>query len=288
MAAPFYEAWPATRAQFHELDAVTDIELADLCFASDETALRATRNTQPAVFTVGLATYTGMTERYGDPDYVAGHSLGHITAAAAAGMLAPTTGIGFVRKRGELMEAAAHEAGPGTMLAVLFAASDLVADICAEYDDVSIAGFNAPRQTLISGTTDAVDRVTEAITAETRARFIDLDVDAAFHSPVMAPAVVPFTDEVADLPLADADIPIVSDISTTVYTTPETARQDFAAQLTSPIDWVGVIETLQAHGVDRYVEFPPAGTLTELIETIAPETTTVALETPADAQEEFA
>ncbi|MFB6299900.1 MAG: ACP S-malonyltransferase [Halobacteriales archaeon] len=280
MGAAFYETWPATRERFDQLDDSAALDLYDLCFQADQETLQTTANTQPAVYAIGVATYAGAVSRIGPPDYVAGHSLGHLTAATAGDALIPEDGIELVTRRGELMEDAAQRDGPGTMVAVLLADPADVERICGEYENVSVAGFNTPRQTVISGTTDAISAARAAIEAETRARFTELDVGAAFHSPVMASASSPFGELVDHIPFQNASIPICSDVTTEIYTDPAVARRDLTAQLTAPIDWVGVIDTLSERGVETFVEFPPAGTLVELIEKIAPETETIALKSP--------
>lgn len=285
MGEAFYDELPDVREQFDRLDRALDVDLTDLCFAGSRERLRTTANTQPAVFATGLAAYTGVVERLGEPEYVAGHSLGHLTALAAAGAFDPTDGIRLVRRRGEAMQQAANADGPGTMVAVLLADADVVRETCETVDDAAVAGFNAPRQTVVSGTEAAVDRVQSIISDQTRARFVELDVGAGFHSPVMRSAVEPFTDALDDTPVRPADVPVCSDVTGDVYTDPGTARRDLADQVTSPIDWVGVVEALDERGVDHYVELPPAGTLVDLVEKIAPDAETTALEDPATLRE---
>lgn len=285
MGRAFYEEWETTRSRFDALDAAIDIELYDCCFDGDSDALRRTANTQPAVFAVGIATYAGVRERVGPPDYVAGHSLGHVTAAAAADALSDEAGIELVRRRGEAMQAAAEAEGPGTMVSVLLADPETVVEVCEQYPDVSVAGFNGPRHTVVSGRNEAVARVRADLDDRTRARFVDLDVGAAFHSPVMEPATNPFADTLEATPLRPATVPICSDVTGEVYTDPAVARRDLAAQLTAPIDWMRVVERLADRGVTRYVAFPPTGTLSELIDRIAPDAETVRLEGPADVEE---
>jgi [acyl-carrier-protein] S-malonyltransferase len=280
MGRAFYDAWPATRSRFDALDEAADVDLSRLCFGADEETLRATANTQPAVYATGVAAHAGALERLDAPDFVAGHSLGHLTAATAAGALDPREGIELVRRRGELMQRAAERDGPGTMVAVLLADPNAVVDACDGVEGAGVAAFNAPRQTVVSGTEAAVERVTSAVEDETRVRITALDVGAAFHSPVMRSAADPFAAALDRTDFDRASIPVCSDVSTAVYTAPAVARRDLAAQLTAPIDWVGVVEALAARGVDRFVEFPPAGTLASLVEKVAPDAETIALDSP--------
>jgi [acyl-carrier-protein] S-malonyltransferase len=285
MGRAFYEEWETTRKRFDALNAAVDVDLHDRCFDGASDALRRTANTQPAVFATGIATHAGVCEHVGPPDYVAGHSLGHITAAAAAGALSDKAGIDLVRRRGELMQAAARANGPGTMVSVLLADPETVVKVCGQYADASVAGFNGPRNTAVSGRSEAVADVRADLDARTRARFVDLDVSAAFHSPVMEPARDPFGDALESAPLRPATTPVCSDVTGELYTDPAVARRDLAAQLTAPIDWVSVVERLADCGVTRYVAFPPAGTLSELIDRIAPDAEIVRLEGPADVEE---
>lgn len=289
MGQAFYDNWPETRAVFDRLDAALDIDLRGLCFDGTTEAIQQPSTTQPLLLAIGLAVYEGVTARFDvEPTLVAGHSLGHFTALAAAGAMDPAATVELTHKRGRCMEQAATADGPGTMVAVLLADPDVVADACTAREDVGVALYNAPRQTVISGTTEGVAAVQERLDERATVRFHELDVGAAFHSPVMASAVDCVETAMAEVPLREADIPAVSDVNGEVYTAPSVARQDLTAQITSPVDWVSVVEQLRAQGIDRFVEFPPAGVLSALVERIAPDVDCLTLDTPADAQEVFA
>lgn len=284
MGKAFYQAWPAVRKRLETLSTAISEDLHRLCLKSSTKELQATRNTQPALFGIGVAIYEELVDRYClTPDYVAGHSLGHFAALAAAGALDPLEGVTLVRKRGELFTAAAQEKGPGTMLAVLFVDPEKVTAVCANREDVSIGLYNAPQQTVISGTREGVTAVREHIAERTRARFRELDVAAAFHSPIMAPATNPVSQAVAESDIKSAEIPIISDVSCRIYTDPVVAQRDLSKQVTASVNWCGVIRRLQAAGVKRYVVLPPTGSLPGLIERIHSSAEIIELETPDDA-----
>jgi [acyl-carrier-protein] S-malonyltransferase len=289
MGRAFYDDWPAVRATFDRLDDALELDLRELCFDGTTAAIRRPGNTQPLLLTAGIAVYEGVTARFGiEPSLVAGHSLGHFTALAAAGAMDPATAVALTRQRGRCMEQAADTDGPGTMVAVLLADPDAVAEACDAREDVGVALYNAPKQTVISGTAEGAAAVRETLEERTTARFRELEVGAAFHSPVMASAVDCVERAMADVTLREAGIPVVSDVTGEAYTDPSVARRDLTAQITSPVDWVAVVERLRARGVERFVEFPPSGVLSSLVERIAPDADCVALETPADAREVFA
>lgn len=289
MGKNFYEAWPEARTTFDSLDSTLDSDLHEICFQHETKELTLPRNAQPALLAAGYATYAGITSRFSvEPSFVAGHSIGHFTAITAAGMASPADFLDVVRQRGKLMERAEQEAGPGTMLAVLLVDPDIVAGVCRDHDDVSIALYNGPKQTVISGSTEGVKDVQATLSNATSARFRELRVGTAFHSPIMAPAVDPLKKIFREVSLEKATIPIVSDVTGRVYTDPPVARRDLTNQITSSVDWTSVVEELRGRGVTRYVEFPPAGVLSDLVDRIHPEAECCTLETPADAREVFA
>jgi len=287
MGRAFVDAWPEAGAAFDRLDAA-DRDLRALCFGDDADRLRRTEHTQPAVYAVGVAVAAAVRRRYGvAPALVAGHSLGHFTAAAHAGLFDPADGLDLVARRGAAMAAAGRADGPGRMVAVLFAEPETVAEACEAVEGASVAAYNSPRATVVSGREDAVAAVEDRLADRGRARFTDLDVGAAFHSPVMASAVADVAAALAAAPMAAASIPIVSDVSGRAYTDPAVAREELAAQVRAPVDWTAAVETLADRGIERFVEFPPAGTLTRFVPRIGADVEAVALADPADAEALF-
>lgn len=286
MGRSFYDEWPEFRAAFDRMDEHVDFDLADLVFEGSQERLTETRYTQPAVLAVGAAAAVAVEERYGiEPDLVAGHSLGHFTAHVSAGGLSPESAISLVSERGRLMQRAGERNGPGTMLAVLLVDPDEVAAVCEEYPDVSVGVYNSSRQTVVSGATDQVQQVREAIEAEHRARFSELEVGTAFHSPLMRSAVPEFTDRLESTAFTETAVPVVSDVSTEPYEAPSVARAELAAQMTSAVQWTGVVESLAEAGVTHYVEFPPSGTLASLVDSANVEGETIEFESPEDFPE---
>jgi len=78
--------------------------------------LTRTEVAQPALFAIGLALTDAARAQGLRPAFVAGHSLGEYTAAAAAGALDPGDAMRLVCTRGRLM-AEIQERSPGAMAA---------------------------------------------------------------------------------------------------------------------------------------------------------------------------
>lgn len=282
MLDPFAEAWPTVDRVLDRI--APTASLGSLLFDADEETLRKPENTQPAVLATGIAVAEAITDRTGmTPDVVAGHSLGHITAATTAGVFSPADAVALVAERGRLMAMAEDEAGPGTMVAVLLASRDTVAAVVEDVPGVAVAGYNGPGQTVISGPRAAVNDAVDALRARAdRVRTTELDVGSAFHSPVMEPAVDPFQRTLEATAFDDPNVPVVSDVTGDAYEEGAVTRRDLGHQLTSPVRWQAVVETLVDRGVERVVELPPAGTLATFTERIAPELDVVTIDDPED------
>ena len=131
------------------------------------------------------------------PIAFAGHSLGELTALAAAGVLEEHDALRLVVLRGRLMAESGEASGGGTMLALLGAEPAQAAALADEFG-VAVANDNAPGQIVLSGApADLRDVRTKARAAGLRA--IPLDVSGAFHSPQMAAAVAPFREALAEV-----------------------------------------------------------------------------------------
>src|SRR4051794_33708981 len=172
-----------------------------------ERASDGTRWAQPAIYCAALA---GAEELGVQPDVMAGHSLGEITALVAAGALSADDGLRLVAARGRFMQEAAEETGDGGMTAVRAREDnrEAIAEVAAA-NDVAIANDNAPDQLVLSGALDALDRV-EAELKERGVRGKRLPVAGAFHSPLMEPAVEPFRAVVEGIDFAAPRVPVMS------------------------------------------------------------------------------
>src|SRR6202035_5836120 len=158
---------PAARSVFDEADKALGFSVSDLCFNGSEEVLKQTANTQPAILTASVATYRVLAENGVQPAYVAGHSLGEISALVAPGSLDFSDAVRLVRHRGEYMQSAVPEGG-GAMAGILGLAPAQLAEICRQAADgqvVAPANLNSPEQTVISGHAEAVKRAVELASA---------------------------------------------------------------------------------------------------------------------------
>jgi [acyl-carrier-protein] S-malonyltransferase len=238
------------------------LELAESEVGSDlfERAADGTRWAQPAIFCAALA---GVEELdAGEADFMAGHSLGEITALVAAGAIAADDGLRLVAARGRLMQEAAEETGDGGMTAVRAGEGnrETIAEVAAA-TDVAIANDNAPDQLVLSGALSALDDA-EAQLKERGIRSKRLPVAGAFHSPLMEPAVEPFRALVGETQISEPRVPVISCVTAEPF---DDIPELLVRALTEPVRWLDVMRALEARGVTDFVETGPGRVLTNLV-----------------------
>ncbi|MFE3607861.1 ACP S-malonyltransferase [Streptomyces goshikiensis] len=257
MGAEVLDAFPEHCAL---ADDILGLSVRELCLHGGD-RLRLTRYAQPALFTVHALTYLAGREEQGEPDVVAGHSLGEFNALMVAGVLDFAGGLRLVAERGRLM----GEADGGAMAAVLGAGLTEVERTLAASGrtDVEVANDNSATQVVISGTAAGVSAVTALLTAGDPAiRCVPLPVSAAFHSREMAPAALRFAAVLAETPLAPPRLPVISNVTARPYPPGEPVAALLGRQIRSRVRWTETMEHLLDSGVDEVTEIGRGRTLT--------------------------
>jgi len=236
-------------------------DIAELCIKDPQRVLNQTQYTQPALYTVNALSYLERKARgAAPPDILAGHSLGEYNALFAAGAFDFITGLKLVQKRGQLMSLAPK----GAMAAVLEINVADIERILAEsgFQHVDIANINSLQQCIISGAYDEVLAL-EPHFLEAGARFVQLNVSAAFHSRLMSDIEREFADYLTQFTFQPLSIPVLSNVTARAY--PGTDYQTLLTrQISSPVRWYESISWLLAQGCDDFAEVGPGDVLTKL------------------------
>ncbi len=248
----------------------------------DPAAPQRTADAQPAVLAASLVAWRALVAVGVHPDVVAGHSLGEVTAAIAAGVLSVRDGAALAAARGDAMTAVC-ERGTGGMAAVLRLGPDAVEVIVDGIDDAVIANDDAPGQIVVAGPPPALRQLREVVRFA-GGRVVPLAAEGAFHSPAMAGAAPNLAATLARLRLRDPRVPIVSGATATPLRTASDVADALVEGLGAPVRWREVQARLVELRVTDLVEVGPGGVLAGLAIRAMPEVTVHRVGTPDDVQ----
>jgi [acyl-carrier-protein] S-malonyltransferase len=270
----------AARHTFEEADDVLGYALSEVCFTGPIERLTATDVCQPALVATSVAAYRAAVEQSGfQPDLVFGHSLGEYSALVAAESMDFERALRVVAERGDAMRQAGLSA-PGAMLAVLGLSDDEVAALVGEVDGAWPANENCPGQVVVSGTVAGIDAL-EALATGRGVRSARLQVDGAFHSPLMAPAAERLRPALEAWEPAAPAVPFLS-TTTCAIEEPARMRAVLLDQLTSPVRFGPAVEVALGMGVDAVVEFGPGKVLSGLVRRVSRDVAARQVGVPAD------
>jgi [acyl-carrier-protein] S-malonyltransferase len=257
-----------------EISDAIGLDIVRLGTTADADEIKDTANAQPLIVAAGLmsAQALGATSSF---SYVAGHSVGEITAAAVAGALTHIDAMKLVRARGVEMSKAAGVTSSG-MAAVLGGDRQVVLNAIADLGLVA-ANDNGGGQIVAAGDLDAIAQL-----APEGARVRPLAVAGAFHTSFMQPAVEPLRSLAATITTSTPSVGVLSNKDGAVVTEGTEVLDRIVNQIANPVRWDLCMETLVSLGVTGVIEMAPAGTLVGLIKRAAPTIEQFAFKSPDD------
>ena len=267
MGQDLAQAFPTAKATFEEADDILGLSLSRIMWEGPEEELTSTENAQPALFVHSVATWRTIRDQVPSVAVAAGHSLGELSAHAAAGTYSFADGLRTVRRRGELM-ARAGETESGSMAAVLGLSPAEAEALCAQGRDAGhvlvAANLNADGQVVVSGDLPGIAWVEENGKEAGAKRVVRLNVSGAFHSPLMAPAAQEFAAHLEGVEMRDPDFPVESNVLATRVHEADDVADLLVRQLTSPVRWTECVADMVGLGVDAFIEVGPGSVLTGL------------------------
>src|SRR6202163_443182 len=256
-----------------------DVDLRRLLTTADDDELRLTQNAQPALCFVGIG-LTLLLRRHGvEPVAAAGHSVGEYTALAASGAVSAHQVIKAVVERGRAMAEAAP-AGTSSMAAVLGLDAQAVEVALAGMHDAWPANYNTPTQTVIAGTTAGLEAAPKRLQAAGAKRVVPLNVSAAFHTPLMAPAAERLRAALDHIEWRAPRLPVMANLTGRPHQGGDRIPQVMEMQLRSPVRWAECVGTLVDMECNTFVEVGPKRALTGMMKELAPTATALAVGTP--------
>ncbi len=283
----FLSPWIAEPRFSDHLGAISDavgIDLVAHGTVSDADTIRDTAVAQPLIVAAGLLTLSalldGRRDRIGG---VAGHSVGEITAAAAAGILSEPDAMTLVRERGSAMAKAASLVETGMSAVIGGDEAELLKKL-AELG-LEPANFNGGGQIVVAGELAALDALKAS--PPTGARVIALQVAGAFHTRYMSPAVDHLREVADGIESHDPTLPIWTNRDGSRVTEGAVFVDLLVGQVSSPVRWDKTMDAFAAAGVTGVIEIAPAGALVGLAKRGLKGVPTVAVKTPDDLAAAF-
>jgi [acyl-carrier-protein] S-malonyltransferase len=283
----FLRPWlelPGFEDRLRWLSACAGLDLIHFGTEADADTIRDTAIAQPLLVGAGLVSLLSLfphpTDAYKMVGVGAGHSVGEITAAAAAGVISAEQAMVFVRERGKAMADAAAVTETG-MTAVLGGDPEAVlAGI--EKHDLTAANNNGSGQIVAAGA--LTDLATFHDDPPEGARLRPLPVAGAFHTHYMQPAVKVLGEYARAVSTHDARTRLLSNADGAVIQSGRDYLKRLVIQVSNPVRWDLCMRTMSELGVTALIEVPPAGTLAGMAKRALPGIEIVALKTPDDME----
>ena len=260
MGKLFYEHYAVFRHKFDEcielLKDECDIDIRSVMWGKESMLLDKTQYTQPALFVFEYA-LSALWQSWGlKPSLVMGHSVGEYVAACVAGVMSLKDSLRLIAARGRLMQELPDDGG---MVAV-FAPDTVIEPHLVGYSLVSIAAKNSCKNTVISGDSISLNKITDKL-RKIGITCVSLQVSHAFHSPLMRPMLSAFREIAESIHYRPPGIPLVSNISGKHIKSTEIDAEYWIRHIISPVDFASSIDYLWLNDFRHYLEIGPKSTL---------------------------
>jgi len=254
--------------------------------------LNQTEFTQPALLTASTALLRLWRQRGGAQAVcAAGHSLGEYSALVAAGSLQFSDAVKLVAFRGRAMSEAVPD-GVGLMAAILGLDDAQLEALCdeasSEQEKVWAANYNCPGQLVVAGHIGAVERLIELAKQAGAKRALPLQVSAPSHTPLMQPAADQMRTQLADIDIAQAEMPVWSNALAAPLQDADAIRDALVQQLVSPVRWSETIHHMHAAGVVAGIEMGPGKVVGGIVRRVKRDLTVYATDSSANMDKAIA
>jgi acyl transferase domain-containing protein/NADPH:quinone reductase-like Zn-dependent oxidoreductase len=233
--------------------------LDDVFTAAANDPLERHENAQPLLFAVQVALARLWQSLGLQPDAVLGQSVGEVAAAHVAGALDLDEAARVIVGRGAACQSVS---GRGRMAVVDLSAAEAERAIAGEGGAVTVASFNAPRSTVLSGTTEALERIAARLeSAGAKVRFVEA-VDFASHGPQMEAVRGAFAAALGTLRPRPAAIRFDSTVTPGPMPGEDLDASYWFRNLRQPVRFLEAVHRLVDDGHSIFLEISPHAAMT--------------------------
>ena len=275
MGKDIYENNEVAKQEFDKIFSSLSFDLKTAMFEGPEETLKKTKYTQPAIVAMSLVLEKLVREKGIKPDFVAGHSVGEYAAFGSGEFLTLSDAVKLTAFRGETMNEIAESVNGG-MAAIIGMESSKIEEVLKTVEGVVEAvNFNEPKQTVIAGQKDAIERACVALKEAGAKRALPLAVSGPFHSSLMKPAGEKLKSEAEKYDFKEGTAKLIANTTAEIISTPAEIKAEIYAQSFGPVKWVDTVNKLKENGVDTIYEIGPGKVLAGLIKKIDKELTVI-------------
>lgn len=247
---------------------------SDLVWNGTPEQLKKTEYAQPAIIIDAMARKAALQE-FQDagvldqdnpsmPYWNAGLSLGFIVALVNAGSLSVDGAVQLGEGRGRAFKYAVDHSPRTTMVALIDVGPEIIAEAQRKHN-LEQCLLNTDSQVVLGGQIDDVRKAEEYLKTERGIQKIfPVDVDAAFHSKYMEPAVPIYEEVIRNIPIEAPKNGVVGGSRVKPLYTAEDIRTELVLQLTQTERWKDVMRYLRREGVVMMTELNDTPRLTNM------------------------
>jgi len=273
MGSDFYEQFESVKRVFEIVDKTLGFPLSNLILNGPEIELKLTKNTQPAIMTIGVSIFNILKQHFNlnliSSRFFAGHSLGEYTALVCAGSLSIERAAYLLHERGKAMQEAVP-AGKGAMVAILgmtIAEVEKEISLLPSKEICEIANDNSKGQVVVSGTKSIIEILTANLTKKKK-RGIILPVSAPFHSSLMKKASENMKDKIENTDFLKPKPSIISNVTAQEEDDINKIKSLLVDQITSRVRWRESVDYMIQKGATDFLEIGPGRVLSGLMKKI--------------------
>ena len=221
---------------------------------SNHNDLNNTKNTQICLFLVESILLDALKIKGYNPDFVAGHSLGEITALYAAKVLSFESCVSLIKIRSELMS----KAPSGSMAALIGFDRGILESLVKDKEDIFIANDNRASQVVLSGKKDSLEAISKELKCK---RFIFLNVSGAVHSSYMNEPSERFSEYLDSVDFNEPLIPVISNSNPSFLKDSIQLKQNLKKQMCNGVRWRETMDLMNTVDNLHIVEIGPSNVL---------------------------
>ena len=272
MGKEFYDNFDYVREYFLIADEILKKKLSQIILEGPKEQLDLTQNTQSAIFLVSFSIFKVLEKETNfnikDAKFYAGHSLGEYSALCCAGSINFEQTINLLMSRGMAMQNAVPK-GEGGMTAILGTKIDEINEILKDKSRFQcfIANDNSVGQIVVSGTLNSI-KILETELVKKKIKFVQLQVSAPFHCPLMKKATIEMENKILDTNFKDPSISIISNVTASPQNNSEEIKKLLIHQIEKPVRWRESVLNMIDLGINRFIEIGPGKVLSGLIKRI--------------------